>query len=241
MKTIAMIPARIDSVRLPGKLMMDLGGMPIILRTYKNTLNTKLFEKVYVVTDSEIIYDLIKDNGGDVFMSSIQHTCGSDRIAEFVPKIEADLIINIQGDEPFIDKGSLQKLIKVFYNDNLKKIDLGSLMQSIKSDEIKDPNNVKVVVDNENFAIYFSRSIIPFNRSKNNIEYFKHIGVYAFRKQSLIDFYNSEPTPLEKSEKLEQLRYIEKGKKIKMVYTDYKGIGIDVMDDLINARKIINA
>ena len=241
MKTIAMIPARIDSVRLPGKLMMDLGGMPIILRTYKNALNTKLFEKVYVVTDSEIIYDLIKDNGGDVFMSSIQHTCGSDRIAEFVPKIEADLIINIQGDEPFIDKGSLQKLIKVFYNDNLKKIDLGSLMQSIKSDEIKDPNNVKVVVDNENFAIYFSRSIIPFNRSKNNIEYFKHIGVYAFRKQSLIDFYNSEPTPLEKSEKLEQLRYIEKGKKIKMVYTDYKGIGIDVMDDLINARKIINA
>lgn len=241
MKTIAMIPARIDSVRLPGKLMMDLGGMPIILRTYKNALNTKLFEKVYVVTDSEIIYDLIKDNGGDVFMSSIQHTCGSDRIAEFVPKIEADLIINIQGDEPFIDKGSLQKLIKVFYNDNLKKIDLGSLMQSIKRDEINDPNNVKVVVDNENFAIYFSRSIIPFNRSKNNIEYFKHIGVYAFRKQSLIDFYNSEPTPLEKSEKLEQLRYIEKGKKIKMVYTDYKGIGIDVMDDLINARKIINA
>ncbi len=122
MKTIAMIPARIDSVRLPGKLMMDLGGMPIILRTYKNALNTKLFEKVYVVTDSEIIYDLIKDNGGDVFMSSIQHTCGSDRIAEFVPKIEADLIINIQGDEPFIDKESLQKLIKVFYNDNLKKL-----------------------------------------------------------------------------------------------------------------------
>ena len=241
MKTIAMIPARIDSVRLPGKLMMDLGGMPIILRTYKNALNTKLFEKVYVVTDSKVIYDLINDNGGNVFMSSIQHTCGSDRIAEFAPKIDADLIVNIQGDEPFIDRISLEKLIKVFYDDTLKKIDLGSLMQSIKANEIKDPNNVKVVVDSENFAIYFSRSIIPFNRSKDNIKYFKHIGVYAFRKQSLIDFYNSEPTPLEKSEKLEQLRYIEKGKKIKMIYTNYNGIGIDVMDDLINARKIINA
>ena len=156
-----MIPARIDSVRLPGKLMMDLGGMPIILRTYNNALNTKLFKKVYVVTDSKVIYDLINDNGGDVFMSSIQHTCGSDRIAEFAPTIDADLIINIQGDEPFIDKISLEKLIKVFYDDNLKKIDLGSLMQSINANEIKDPNNVKVVVDSENFAIYFSRSIIP--------------------------------------------------------------------------------
>ena len=241
MKTIAMIPARLDSVRLPGKLMMDLGGMPLILRTYKNILNTKLFDKVYVVTDSNIIYDLINDNGGDVFMSSVKHTCGSDRIAEFAPKIDADLIINVQGDEPFIDKKSLKNLIKVFFDDDVKKIDLGSLMQSIEINEIKDPNNVKVVVDNENFALYFSRSIIPYNRSNENIKYFKHIGVYAFRKKSLIDFYNSEPTPLEKSEKLEQLRYIESGKKIKMVFTDYKCVSIDVMDDLINARKIINA
>lgn len=241
MKTIAMIPARLDSERLPGKLMMDLGGLPIILRTYQNVVNSCLFDEVYVITDSLIIFNLIKDNGGDVFMSAVKHESGSDRIAEFASKINSDIILNVQGDEPFIDKLSLKKLIDIFKNDHYKKIDLASLMQPIdKIKDVESSSNVKVVVDNDNFALYFSRSIIPFNRLPNDKpNYYKHIGVYAFKKEALIYFYNSKPSNLEKFEKLEQLRFLENGKKIKMVETIYKGIGIDTMEDLINARKII--
>lgn len=241
MKTIAMIPARLDSERLPGKLMMDLGGLPIILRTYQNVVNSCLFDEVYVITDSLIIFNLIKDNGGDVFMSAVKHESGSDRIAEFASKINSDIILNVQGDEPFIDKHSLKKLIDIFKNDHYKKIDLASLMQPIdKIKDVESSSNVKVVVDNDNFALYFSRSIIPFNRLPNDKpNYYKHIGVYAFKKEALIYFYNSKPSTLEKFEKLEQLRFLENGKKIKMVETIYKGIGIDTMEDLINARKII--
>jgi 3-deoxy-manno-octulosonate cytidylyltransferase (CMP-KDO synthetase) len=241
MKTIAMIPARLDSERLPGKLMMDLGGLPIILRTYQNIVNSCLFDEVYVITDSLIIFNLIKDNGGDVFMSAVKHESGSDRIAEFASKINSDIILNVQGDEPFIDKLSLKKLIDIFKNDHYKKIDLASLMQPIdKIKDVESSSNVKVVVDNDNFALYFSRSIIPFNRLPNDKpNYYKHIGVYAFKKEALIYFYNSKPSTLEKFEKLEQLRFLENGKKIKMVETIYKGIGIDTMEDLINARKII--
>jgi 3-deoxy-manno-octulosonate cytidylyltransferase (CMP-KDO synthetase) len=241
MKTIAMIPARLDSERLPGKLMMDLGGLPIILRTYQNVVNSCLFDEVYVITDSLIIFNLIKDNGGDVFMSAVKHESGSDRIAEFASKINSDIILNVQGDEPFIDKLSLKKLIDIFKNDHYKKIDLASLMQPIdKIKDVESSSNVKVVVDNDNFALYFSRSIIPFNRLPNDKpNYYKHIGVYAFKKEALIYFYNSKPSTLEKFEKLEQLRFLENGKKIKMVEIIYKGIGIDTMEDLINARKII--
>jgi len=241
MKTIAMIPARLDSERLPGKLMMDLGGLPIILKTYQNVVNSCLFDEVYVITDSLIIFNLIKDNGGDVFMSAVKHESGSDRIAEFASKINSDIILNVQGDEPFIDKLSLKKLIDIFKNDHYKKIDLASLMQPIdKIKDVESSSNVKVVVDNDNFALYFSRSIIPFNRLPNDKpNYYKHIGVYAFKKEALIYFYNSKPSTLEKFEKLEQLRFLENGKKIKMVETIYKGIGIDTIEDLINARKII--
>ena len=240
MKVIAMIPARFDSERLPGKLMMDLGGEPLIIRTYKNALKSKLFDEVYVVTDSKLIYDCLKEYEAQVLMSSKEHISGSDRIAEFSSTISTDLIVNIQGDEPFIDVYSLGKLINVFEKDMHSNIDLASLMQKISIDEVTNPNIVKVVVDSSNFAIYFSRFPIPYDRSgENKTPFFKHIGVYAFRKKSLLDFYNSKPTPLEKSEKLEQLRYLENGKKIMMVETNYHGLGIDTMDDLINARKII--
>lgn len=241
MKVVAMIPARFNSERLPGKLMMDLGGEPVILRTYKNALKSKLFNEVYVITDSKLIYDCLKDYGGQVLMSSTEHISGSDRIAEFSSDISTDIIVNIQGDEPFIDVNSLSKLINLFKTDVNNNIDLASLMQKTSDvNEITNPNVVKVVVDSNNFALYFSRSPIPYVRSGDGkISFFKHIGVYAFRKKSLLDFYNSKPTPLEKTEKLEQLRYLEHGKKIMMIETNYNGLGIDTMDDLINARKII--
>lgn len=233
-----MIPARLDSSRLPGKLMMDLNGKSVILTTLENTIKTKLFEEVYVVTDSKVIYDHIKQFHKNVLISSKKHISGSDRIAEFAQNMEVDIVVNIQGDEPFIDKKSLKNLIDVFTHDKNKTIDLASLMEEIKDQSyIENPNLVKVIVDSNSYAIYFSRSVIPYNRSDEKITYHKHIGVYAFRKNALIEFTNSKPTELEKIEKLEQLRYIEKGKSIKMVLTDFSSIGIDTISDLEKARK----
>jgi 3-deoxy-manno-octulosonate cytidylyltransferase (CMP-KDO synthetase) len=233
-----MIPARLDSSRLPGKLMMDLNGKSVILTTLENTIKTKLFDDVYVVTDSKVIYDHLKQFHKNVLISSKKHISGSDRIAEIAQNLEVDVVINVQGDEPFVDKKSLKNLIDVFTNDKNKTIDLASLMEEIKDQSyIEDPNIVKVIVDSNCNAIYFSRSAIPYNRLDKSITYYKHVGVYAFRKNALIEFTNSEPTELEKIEKLEQLRYIERGKTIKMVLTTSSSIGIDTISDLEKARK----
>ena len=233
-----MIPARLDSSRLPGKLMMDLNGKSVILTTLENTIKTKLFDDVYVVTDSKVIYDHLKQFHENVLISSKKHISGSDRIAEIAQNLEVDVVINVQGDEPFVDKKSLKNLIDVFTNDKNKTIDLASLMEKIKDQSyVEDPNIVKVIVDSNSNAIYFSRSPIPYNRLDKSITYYKHVGVYAFRKNALIEFTNSEPTELEKIEKLEQLRYIERGKTIKMVLTTSSSIGIDTISDLEKARK----
>lgn len=235
-----MIPARLDSTRLPGKLMMDLNGSPVILSTLLNTIKTNLFDEVYVVTDSKEIYNYLIKHHKNILFSKENHVSGSDRIAEFAKDMEVDIIVNVQGDEPLIDKKSLQKLVNTFKLDKYKKIDLVSLMKVISNrEEVENPNNVKVVTDSDDFAIYFSRSPIPFNSASNpKLNYFKHIGIYGFRKKSLVDFYNSKPTKLELIEKLEQLRYLESGKKIKMVISDFDGIGIDTMEDLIKARSL---
>ena len=235
-----MIPARLDSTRLPGKLMMDLNGSPVILSTLLNTIKTNLFDEVYVVTDSKEIYNYLIKHHKNILFSKENHVSGSDRIAEFAKNMEVDIIVNVQGDEPLIDKKSLQKLVNTFKLDKDKKIDLVSLMKVISNmEEIENPNNVKVVTDSDDFAIYFSRSPIPFNSASNpKLNYFKHIGIYGFRKKSLVDFYNSKPTKLELIEKLEQLRYLESGKKIKMVISNFDGIGIDTMEDLIKARNL---
>lgn len=237
-----MIPARYAATRFPGKLMQDLGGKSVILRTYEATVSTNLFDDVFVVTDSDIIYNEIINNGGKAIMSIKAHDCGSDRIAEAVQDLDIDIVINVQGDEPFTDEQSLKKLIEVFKNDGAKNIDLASLMVHITDDnEINNPNTVKVIVDNTNFALYFSRSVIPFPRDKNvSIKYYKHKGVYAFRKEALLDFYNLPMLSLEASEKLEQLRYLEYGKRIKMVETNVQGIEIDTPEDLERAKKIWN-
>ena len=235
-----MIPARYSASRFPGKLMQDLNGKPVITRTYEATVNTNLFDDVLVVTDSQIIYDEIKHIDGNVMMSKKEHQCGSDRIAEAVEGLDVDIVVNVQGDEPFTEVDSLKKLINVFKNDPNKEIDLASLMVRIKDkEEIKNPNTVKVVLDKNNLALYFSRSPIPFPRDENvNVKYYKHKGVYAFRKQALLDFYHFPMLTLEASEKLEQLRYLEYGKKIKMVETNVQGVEIDTPEDLERAKKL---
>lgn len=237
MKVIAMIPARYSASRFPGKLMKDLGGKPVIVRTYEATLKTNLFDDVYVVTDSDIIFETIQNAKGKVIMSLKEHECGSDRIAEAVQNIEADIVINVQGDEPFIDTVSLTKLVAVFKADEKKEIDLASLKVEITNKEdIENPNNVKVITDVNNLAIYFSRSVIPYHRDQEvAVKYFKHKGVYAFRKQALLDFYKTPITPLEAAEKIEAIRYQEIGKKIKMVETEVEAVGIDTPEDLEKA------
>ena len=241
MKVIAVIPARYASTRFPAKLMQDLGGKTVILRTYEAAKETNLFDDVFVVTDSNLIYNEIVSNGGKAIMSIKEHESGSDRIAEAVANINVDIVVNVQGDEPFINKEPLEKVIEIFKNDTYKKVDLASLMREIfNEDDINNPNNVKVVVDQSNFALYFSRSVIPYPREKNvGVRYFQHIGIYAFRKQALLDFYSLPMKSLEASEKLEQLRYLEFGKRIRMVETTHVGIGIDTIEDLEKARKMI--
>ncbi|RBW60410.1 MULTISPECIES: 3-deoxy-manno-octulosonate cytidylyltransferase [unclassified Tenacibaculum] len=242
MNIIAMIPARYQASRFPGKLMKDLAGKPVIVRTYEAALKSKLFDDVYVVTDSEIISQTIHNINGKVIISKREHDCGSDRIAEAVENIETDIVVNVQGDEPFIDTISLKKLIAVFKEDTKHIIDLASLKVAIKErEEIENPNNVKVITDANNFALYFSRSVIPFHREKDqSITYFKHKGVYAFRKSALLDFYNTPMTPLETAEKIECIRYLEVGKKIKMIETTIESIGIDTPEDLEKAKKYLS-
>ena len=241
MKVIAVIPARYASTRFPAKLMQDLGGKTVILRTYEAAIATNLFDDVFVVTDSDLIYTEIVSHGGKAIMSVKEHESGSDRIAEAVANLDVDIVVNVQGDEPFIDKEPLEKVIEVFRNDKENKVDLASLMREITNEEdIQNPNNVKVVVDQNNFALYFSRSVIPYPREKNvGVRYFQHIGIYAFRKQALLDFYSLPMKSLEASEKLEQLRYLEFGKRIKMVETSHVGIGIDTIEDLEKARLLL--
>jgi len=239
MKIIAMIPARYSASRFPGKLMKDLGGKSVILRTYEAAKNTNLFEDVFVVTDSKIIFNQISSAGGKAIMSKKSHECGSDRIAEAVEDMEVDIVINVQGDEPFIDEVSLSQLIDVFKNDSKKEIDLASLKVEISNKEdIENPNIVKVITDVNNLALYFSRNVIPYHRNKEiDVKYYKHKGVYAFRKQALLDFYHTPITPLEASEKIEAIRYQEIGKKIKMVETVVEAVGIDTPEDLEKAKK----
>lgn len=241
MKVIAVIPARYAATRFPAKLMGMLGDKTVIRTTYENTLKTNLFDDVFVVTDSEIIHNEITRNGGKALMSQREHETGSDRIAEAVEHLDSDIIINVQGDEPFVQKEPLEKLISALKEDKEQKIDLATLMQELKEEkQIQDTNYVKVVCDINNFALYFSRAPIPFARETNfRARYFEHIGIYAFRKESLINFSKLEMLPNEKAEKIECIRYLEYGMKIKMIETQYMGIEIDTAEDLEKANEYL--
>ncbi|MBF8151084.1 3-deoxy-manno-octulosonate cytidylyltransferase [Winogradskyella sp. F6397] len=235
-----MIPARYSASRFPGKLMQNLAGKSVILRTYEATVATNLFSEVYVVTDSDIIYNEIVNNGGKAIMSIKEHESGSDRIAEAVATVDCDIVINVQGDEPFTERESLAKVIDVFKDDTEKEIDLASLMVEITDlEEINNPNTVKVIVDQDSFALYFSRSPIPFPRDATvGARYFKHKGIYAFRKEALLDFAVLPMQFLEASEKIECIRYLEYGKRIKMVETKIQGVEIDTPEDLEKAKRL---
>ena len=235
-----MIPARYAASRFPAKLMQDLSGKPVILRTYEAAVKTELFYEVFVVTDSPIIFETITGAGGKAIMSQREHDCGSDRIAEAVTDMQVDIIVNVQGDEPFTEKASLSAVLEVFKGDVNHEIDLASLMVHITDEEeIQNPNTVKVIVDHRNFALYFSRSPIPYPRSKDTeAKYFKHKGIYAFRKSALMAFQKLPMLPLEATEKIEAIRYLEYGKKIKMVETSVSGIEIDTPEDLKRAQEV---
>ena len=234
MKIIAVIPARYAASRFPGKLMEMLGNKSIIRHVYDNTVSTGLFNDVFVVTDSEVIYQEISSNSGKVIMSKREHDSGSDRIAEAVAGMDVDVIVNVQGDEPFIKREPLEKLVRLFEDPG---VDVASLMRAISPEEAADPNNVKVVTDKAGYALYFSRSIIPFPRDEQAAgKYYLHIGVYAYKKKALIGFTQWPQSILEKTEKLEQLRYLENGIRIKMAETDYLNIAIDTPGDLQKAK-----
>lgn len=238
MKSIAMIPARYEATRFKGKLMAELKGKTVIRHTYDATAATGLFDDVVVVTDSDIIYKEITDNGGRVIMSRQQHESGSDRIAEAAAGLEVDVIVNVQGDTPFVKKEPLQKLLQQFHDPSVQ---VGSLMQQLEDETlIADPNYVKVCIDKNQNALFFSRSVIPYPRNKTKpVTYYEHIGVYAFRKQALINFTGWPVSPLEDAEKIECLRYLENGVPIRMVITGFMGVEIDTPEDLKRAEELL--
>jgi len=238
MKIGAFIPARYAATRFPAKLMQPLGNKTVIRHTYDNTVATALFDEVYVVTDSEIIFNEITQNGGKAIMSKASHESGSDRIAEAVQDLDIDIVVNVQGDEPFVKRSPLEKVIAVFSDPTVQ---VASLMQVLTNTTlIEDPNYVKVAVDKNSNALFFSRSVIPYPRNTEaSIIYYEHIGVYAFKKQALLNFTNWPMSPLESAEKIECLRYLENGVSIKMVVTDYMGVEIDTPEDLMKAAKLL--
>ena len=236
MQQTALIPARYAATRFPAKLMQLLGNKTVIRHTYDNTVSTGLFDEVVVVTDSPVIFEEIVHHGGRAVMSRKEHESGSDRIAEAVENMDTDIVVNVQGDEPFVQREPLEKLLELFKDET---VHVASLMQALTDEQqVGDPNFVKVAVDNKMNALFFSRSPIPYHRNKDLTPvYYEHIGVYAFRKAALIDFTRWEMTPLELLEKIECLRYLENGMKIRMVVTEYMGIEIDTEEDLEKANR----
>ena len=234
MKFIAVIPARYDATRFPGKLMEKLGDSTVVVQTYKATINTGLFDEAIVATDSDVIKKEIESCKGKVIITRADHVSGTDRIAEAIESIDADVIVNVQGDTPFINKKALSKLITLFEDET---VHVASLMDIISDEEsLNDPNVVKVVVDKKGNSLLFSRSVIPYPRSSSPVIHYRHIGVYAFRKKAILEFTSWEMTPLEEAEKIECLRFLENGISLRMALTEPIGVDINTPEDLEKAR-----
>ena len=241
MRSIALIPARLESTRLSRKLLRELNGIPLIVRTVQNIIDFKLFDEVHVITDSIDIKYILDKYSISNFLSEEDHETGTDRVAEYADNFDCDIIINIQGDEPFIQKKNLQIILSEFKNDHNKIIDVISLKKRIDNQiDINNDNNVKVVTDANDFANFFSRSPIPYNRSNSFNQYYKHIGIYAFRKKALMEFPKMFVSEIEKAEKIEALRFIYNDKKIKLLEIHNNIISIDTEEDFIEAEKFIH-
>lgn len=241
MRKIAVIPARYAASRFPGKLMQQLGDKTVIRMTYENVLATNLFDDVFVVTDSDLIYNEIVNHGGKAIYSIKEHETGSDRIAEAIQDLDCEIVLNVQGDEPFVNEKALADILSSFEGKEGENVDVATLKQELTAeDEINNPNIVKVITDYKDFALYFSRCVIPFPRETNfTAQYYRHIGIYAFRKAALLKFSQLSMRQNEKAEKLEQLRYLEYGMKIKVIETNFVGVGIDTPEDLERAKKLL--
>lgn len=241
MKAIALIPARLGATRFPAKMLAHINGKSVIRRTYESALNTGLFSQVIVVTDSNEIMNEIVGNGGHAVKSKREYESGTDRIAEVAANMDADVFVNVQGDEPFVQREPLAQLLELFKGADGEKVQVASLVQRLTNPEqIKDPNFVKVALDLSNNAIFFSRSVIPYPRNSSiDIPYYEHIGVYAFRKNALMSFTNWPMTPLEAAEKVECLRFLEHGIPMKMAITQYMGVEIDTPEDITRAEELM--
>ena len=246
MNVIAIIPARYGSTRLDGKPLLDIGGKPMVQWVYERAKKAKLIRDVMVATDDKRVMSAVERFGGKAVMTSSSHRSGTDRIAEAAGSLNADVIVNVQGDEPLIEPEMIDEAIKPLLAES--SLLISTLKTRIANEEeLKDPNVVKVVTDREGFALYFSRYPIPYERErsqksevrsqKKNIHY-KHIGLYIYRRDFLLQFAKMKPTPLEDAEKLEQLRVLENGYKIKVVETKYNSIGVDTKEDLEKVRKL---
>ena len=246
MKVLAVIPARYASTRFPAKPLALLGDKPIVQRVYEQV--AKMVERVVVATDDERIYDTVASFGGEVVMTSPNHKSGTDRCAEAYDKLgcEADIVINVQGDEPFIATEQIATLVKCFENE---AIDIATLVKPFSAESgieaLENPNSPKVVINERGEAIYFSRSVVPYLRDVERSEwlkrhtFYKHIGIYAFRAKTLGEITQLPQSPLEQAEKLEQLRWLENGYRIGVGITDIETIGIDTPEDLERAEQFL--
>lgn len=242
MKVAALIPARIGSTRFPRKMLAEIKGKSLIRRTYESIQDTGLFSDVYVVTDSDDIQAEVEAAGGNVLRSKKEHETGTDRIAEVAAGVDADVIINVQGDEPFIKKSTLEQLLDLFKGEEGADVQAGSLIQATDNHIlVNNPNRVKVLIRPDNYAIYFSRSVVPFTRNRMiDYGYYIHIGIYAFRKDALLKFASWKPMLLEQVEQLECNRFIEYGMPIKMAITDHETIAVDIPEDIMKAEDYLD-
>ena len=241
MTTIAVIPARFKSTRLPQKIILDLKGKPVIQRVFDQCRKVSNIDQVFIAVDNKQVFEICKNFTDNVVMTKESHLSGTDRIAEAVEGMDCDNVINVQGDEPFLPPELIELIVDSLVNSQATMV---SAMHRIKTfEELNNPNVVKVIVNGMKEAIYFSRATIPFRRAGNNTgidnqvfldedtKYYRHIGIYGYERLFLNKFVKLEPSFLEKTEKLEQLRALENGYKINMIETEYESVGIDTMDD----------
>lgn len=238
-QVVGIIPARYGSTRLPGKPLRDICGEPMIQHVYKRAAEAEVFNRVLVATDDERIKKRVEDFGGEAVMTSPEHKTGTDRLAEAAQRIEADIIVNIQGDEPLISPAMIGELVHPLLADS--NLVMSTLKKEIKNKaEVNNPDLVKVVTDKEGYALYFSRLPIPYLRNQETgSKFYKHIGLYAYRKEFLLEFAQLAATPLEEAESLEQLRALENGYRIKVVETEHAPIGVDTEEDLEKVRNLM--